>query len=93
MRKFGAKMGYIIGITIAIPLLIFIVNFFFLKGNNLSEEQINDYIQNSEIININIPEDAVYAKKQFMPKLSRGNSYAYFKTYTFYSEPIKNILF
>lgn len=86
MNAFGARMGYILGLTVAIPLLIFIVNFFFLKGNNLSEKQIDDYIQNSEIITIDIPKDAIYTHEQFTPKLRRGNSGAFLHMHTFYSE-------
>jgi len=86
MKKFGAKMGYIIGITLVIPLIIFIANAFFLKGNNLGEEQIDTYIRDTETITIDVPEEAVYENKQFMPRLNRGNSYAFFKTFTFYSE-------
>ena len=52
------KIGYILGILVVIPLIIFIVNTFFLKGNNLSEEAIDNYIQNSETITIDVPKDA-----------------------------------
>jgi hypothetical protein len=79
-------MEYIFGITIAVPLVIFIVNFFFFKGNNLSEEQINDYIQNSEVITIDIPKDAINKDEQFTPRLRRGSSSAFLCTFTFYSE-------
>ena len=86
MKKFGAKMGYIIGITLVIPLIIFIANAFFLKGNNLGEEQIDTYIRDTETITIDVPKDALQENIQFTPKLKRRNSYAFLKKITFYSE-------
>ena len=79
-------MGYIIGITLVIPLIIFIANAFFLKGNNISDEQIDAYIQNSKIITIDIPKDATNEYTQFIPKLKRGSSSAFLYTHSFYSE-------
>ena len=65
------KIGYILGILVVIPLIIFVVNTFFLKGNNLSEEAIDNYIQNSEIITVDVPKDISYTHEKFTPKLGR----------------------
>jgi|SRR5690625_4936761 len=45
--KNTAGFGYAIGIIVVVPLLAWVVNFIFYSGNRASDEQVQQYIENS----------------------------------------------
>ena len=45
--KNSAGFGYAIGIIVVVPLLAWVVNFIFYSGNRASDEQVQQYIENS----------------------------------------------
>jgi|GEM_PF-1695849 len=60
-------IGYAVGIFIVIPATIFIINFLFFQGNNVTQEQVTQYINNSKVIEIFIP-------RVLMPGVRTGDS-------------------
>lgn len=81
------KMGYVIGLVIGIPIFIFVVNFFFFRGNAPNDIEIEKYIQNSKIDTIILPHSTEITSKQYIKGLSRRGrpsgflwSYIYFDT-------------
>lgn len=60
-------IGYAVGIFIVIPATTFIINFLFFQGNNVTQEQVTQYINNSKVIEIFIP-------RVLMPGVRTGDS-------------------
>lgn len=83
-------MDYIIGLVIGIPLFILVVNFFYFKGNNPKETEINNYIQNSKKDTIILPKNAETINEQYLVGLSRrSRPSAVLKKYLFFNETTK----
>lgn len=50
------SIGYVFGAFVIMPIIIIIINMFFFKGNNVTQEQITNYINDSKMIEVYIPE-------------------------------------
>ncbi len=86
------KMGYIIGLLLGIPLLIFCINFLFFRGNNPTETQVKEYINQSIIDTIKLSPNVERSSTQYIVGLSRRSQpSAFLYKYFFYSEKYKNI--
>lgn len=80
------KMGYIIGLLVGIPLFILIVNFFFFRGNNPTEEEIKNFIRESKIDTINLNKAVEPQSNQYIIGLSRrGQPSAFLYNYLIYN--------
>lgn len=84
--------GFILGLTVGIPLLIIIINFLFFRGNHVTPEQIKKYINDSSIIEVFIPRGIKRNYKVYYPKLSRGNNSKVIYRHTFYAEQYQKYL-
>lgn len=51
----GKAMGYTIGVFIVVPVIITVVNFLFFRGNQITKQQITQYINDSSTIEVFIP--------------------------------------
>ncbi|WET42203.1 hypothetical protein [Citrobacter enshiensis] len=52
----GRSLGYIFGVTVALPLVIAVANFLFFRGNQVTPEQVTEYINASVIVELYIPQ-------------------------------------
>lgn len=50
------SIGYVFGAYVMMPIIIIIINIFLFKGNNVTQEQITNYINDSKMIEVYIPE-------------------------------------
>ena len=81
------KMGYIIGLVIGIPLFILIANFFFFRGNSPSETEIVNYIKNSDVDTIILPQNVQMRSEQYIKGFSRrGRPSGFLDKYPFYDK-------
>ena len=81
------KMGYIIGLVIGIPLFILIANFFFFRGNYPSETEIVNYIKNSDVDTIILPQNVQMRSEQYIIGFSRrGRPSGFLDKYPFYDK-------
>lgn len=49
------SIGYVFGAFVIMPIIIIIANMFFFKGNNVTQEQITNYINDSKMMEVYIP--------------------------------------
>lgn len=49
------SIGYVFGAFVIMPITIIIINMFFFKGNNVTQAQITNYINDSKVMEIYIP--------------------------------------
>jgi hypothetical protein len=78
-------LGYTFGVFIGIPLLLIIVNFLFFRGNQVTQEEVSEYIANSNSVEVTIPTGATRLSEVYYPKLTQGNNLKIFFRITFYS--------
>ena len=84
----AANWGYIVGVTVGVPLLVIIVNFLFFRGNSEAPRYTDIYISNSDIITLTVPPPPDFESdyKVYYPKLQRhGNGTKVFRQIVFYS--------
>ena len=65
------NMGYAIGLVIGIPIFILVANFFFFRGNAPSETEVLNYIKNSNVDTIILPQNVQENSEQYIKGLSR----------------------
>ncbi|MEB3752870.1 hypothetical protein [Acinetobacter sp. MD2(2019)] len=85
----GSAIGYIIGLVIAVPLFAWGVNYFFFKGNNAEETEVNYYLNNSKIETFTIDRWLKNDYKQYIVGLQRGANSGALYWYTFYDDNSK----
>ncbi|OBW39667.1 hypothetical protein AB670_03989 [Chryseobacterium sp. MOF25P] len=84
------KMGYVIGVLIGIPLFILLVNFLFFRGNNVTKNNVTEYLNHSFIDTVQLKPEVERSSTQYIIGLSRrGNPSAFLYRYLFYSEKYK----
>lgn len=101
MNKYTGKgIGYVLGVFIVIPVTIAIVNFLFFRGNQVTQKQVSEYINDSRIVEIFIPRVGLernmgkdiekdrtkLESESYHPKLTRGNNTKSIYRFIFYSE-------
>ncbi|WP_284464776.1 hypothetical protein [Chryseobacterium sp.] len=85
----GSTFGYILGLIVGIPLFAFSVNYFFFKGNNASDIEVNAYLQNSKIETFTVNKWIAEGYEQYIVGLQRGNNSAFLEWFTFYDSRYK----
>ena len=81
------KMGYVIGLVIGIPLFILVVNFFLFRGNAPSETEVLNYIKNSNVDTIILPQNVQENTEQYIKGLSRrGRPSGFLDKYPFFDK-------
>ncbi|MCS2154136.1 hypothetical protein MUU49_16385 [Scandinavium goeteborgense] len=78
-------LGYTFGMFIGIPLLLIIVNFLFFRGNQVTQNEVENYIANSKVIEIFIPVGIEHDSEGYYPKLTQGNNIKRIIRVCFYS--------
>ena len=84
--------GYVFGAFVLFPLLLIIANVVFFRGNGVKNNDIEDYISNSNIDTVSIPQDKKYEYKQYHVKLVKGRGGVFIETYIFYSSKYRKYL-
>lgn len=81
------NMGYVIGLVIGIPLFILVANFFFFRGNAPSETEVLNYIKNSNVDTIILPQNVQENSEQYIKGLSRrGRPSGFLDKYPFFDK-------
>ncbi|MCS2158971.1 hypothetical protein MUU48_18990 [Scandinavium sp. H11S7] len=78
-------LGYTFGVFIGIPILLIIVNFLFFRGNQVTQNEVENYIANSKIIEIFIPTETEQDSEGYYPKLTQGDNFKRIIRVCFYS--------
>ncbi|XUA17338.1 hypothetical protein ACQVA2_11630 [Citrobacter sp. OP27] len=79
-------LGYTFGMFIGIPLILIVVNFFFFRGNQVTQNEVTEYIVDSKIIEVVIPAESTEIWDSYYPRLTRGNNLKCFFQIMFYSQ-------
>jgi hypothetical protein len=67
-------LGYTFGMFIGIPLLLIIVNFLFFRGNQVTQDEVTEYIVDSKVIEVVVPGGVTPISEGYYPKLTQGNN-------------------
>lgn len=88
MKKSSVVLGYILAITVIMPIVLYVISFLFFKGNRNSDADTESYINNSVFIDIDFSPDQKISRdsKVYMSKLGMKNNTKVYNSYIFYSE-------
>jgi hypothetical protein len=67
-------LGYTFGMFIGIPILLIIVNFLFFRGNQVTQDEVTEYIVDSKVIEAVVPGGVTPISEGYYPKLTQGNN-------------------
>ncbi|XUA17337.1 hypothetical protein ACQVA2_11625 [Citrobacter sp. OP27] len=79
-------LGYTFGMFIGIPLLLIIVNFLFFRGNQVTQNEVAEYIAESRVIEVVVPGGIARISEGYYPKLTQGNNVKRIYRIIFYSQ-------
>lgn len=79
-------LSYLFAVIVIIPLIIVIVNFLFFRGNSVKTTQVENYINDSKVIEVLIPSGVKRNSKVYYSKLNRRNTTRTIYRTVFYSE-------
>ena len=79
-------LGYTFGVFIGIPLLLIIVNFLFFRGNQVTQNEVAEYIAESRVIEVVVPGGIARISEGYYPKLTQGDNVKSIYRIIFYSQ-------
>ena len=79
-------LGYTFGMFIGIPLLLIIVNFLFFRGNQVTQNEVAEYIAESRVIEVVVPGGIARISEGYYPKLTQGDNVKSIYRIIFYSQ-------
>ena len=86
-KGLGFGLGYVIGSTVLFGLFLLGLNYFKYRGNNASDEEVTNYIENSKLETFTVYEDWWrYDYKRYTVFASRRNGTALTRKFLFYDE-------
>jgi len=81
----GALFGYVLGVVVVIPLLVIAFNFLFLAGNRDADKYVDQYIDNSKVIEVFLPKGEISSKSELYTDELGKKAHTSLNKFTFYS--------
>lgn len=87
MKKYSGVLGYVLAITVVMPVVLWIISLIFFQGNRNSDKDVDEYINNSKTILIEIPDIDTenYSKETYVFKMGMKNNTKAYNKAIFYS--------